>query len=504
MRDTLCLRARIALLACLPGLTGCSSSPTAAEADAKGKRAEGKQAPGDGEAKDGRRGPLRDLKARREARKAEMEAKLDAKAGEPAADEGEPALDDEKGVDKPAAEPGEAPMPTPPVTPEGVPPPHDAHAGDEAIVGYPGDPPYIDGYNPEEATCVSGNWCGAKPDALAVAVAGVAEVEGCASRIAGGTKANEARAAKPKAYEGLSSAPQMQGALNLHGTELARAKAGGEDMCCYHWFEYCSGRPLLGEHGPIVAPTRAGAAWDAPALAQAPAPALPPALRQAIAAGWLEDGLAEHASIAAFARATLELMAVGAPPSLLAAAQRAALDEIEHARLCFSLAGRYGGAAVEPGPLPVPAPRKASPAQLAADAFAEGCVGETIAALAAQRAARSVTEPAVRDALVRVADDEARHAALAWSTVAWALAQGGEAVAERLRRTAAALRSEAAARALPAAAPHADELAAHGRLDARAHALASREAWAEIIDPMLEELLAAPASAAAGAPLPHA
>lgn len=502
MRDTLCLRARIALLACLPGLTGCSSSSTPAEADAKGKRAEGKEAPGDGEAKDGRRGPLRDLKARREARKAEIEAKLDAKAGAP---QGEPAIDDEKAPGEPMVEPGAEPGQAPVPTPEGAPPPHGTHAGDEALVGYPGDPPYIDGYNPEEATCVSGNWCGSKPDALAVSVAGVAELEGCASRIAGGTKTNEARAAKPRAYEGLSSAPQMQGALNLHGTELARAKAGGEDTCCYHWFEYCSGRPLLGEHGPIVASTRAGTAWDVPEHACAPAPALPSALRQRIAAGWLEDGLAEHASIAAFARATLELLAVGAPPSLLAAAQRAALDEIEHARLCFSLAGRYGGAAVEPGPLGVPAPRVASPAQLAADAFAEGCVGETIAALAAQRAARSVAEPAVRDALVRVADDEARHAALAWSTVAWALAQGGEGVAERLRRTAAALRSEAAPRTpLPAADPHADELAAHGRLDARAHALASREAWAEIIDPMLEELLAAPASADAVAPLPRA
>lgn len=493
MRDTLCLRARIALLACLPGLAGCSSSPT--EADAKGKRAEGKQAPGDDEAKDGKRGPLRDLKARREARKAEVDAKVDAKAEPP---ENDDAQDPDQ---KPAVAPAEGPSPTPPV--EGVPPPQDAHAGDEAIIGYPGDPPFIDGYNPEESTCVSGNWCGSKSEALAISVTGVGEVEGCASRIAGGTKTNEAIAAKPKAYEGLSKAPNLQGAFNQHGTELARAKPGGEDTCCYHWFEYCSGRPLLGEHGPLVASTRAGAAWDVPELARASTPTMPAALRQRIAAGWLEDALAEHASIAAFARATLELMAVGAPPSLLAQAQAAALDEIEHARLCFSLAGRYAGAAVEPGPLAVPAPRVADLAQLAADALAEGCVGETIAALAAQRAARSVVDPEVKQALARLADDETRHAALAWATVSWALARGGEAVAERLRRTAAALRP-APTPELPAADPHAAALAAHGRLDARAHALASRQAWADIIDPMLEQLLAAPASIHVAEPTLHA
>jgi len=472
MRDTLCLRARIALLACLPGLAGCSSSPTP-EAEAKGKRA-GKAAEGE-DAKDAkeRKGPLRDLKARRDARKADAEAQADKAE----ADDGEPAA-----VEPPVAEPGVIP---------GTP-----HDGNEAVIGYPGDPPFIDGYNPEEATCVSGNWCGSKEQALTVSVPGVGEAMGCVARINGGGKTNDAIKADPKAYEGLSIAPNMQGALNEHGTELARAKPDGENTCCYHWFEYCSGRPLLGEDGPVVASTRPGAAWNEPALADALAPALPAALRHRIANGWLEDALAEHASVAAFARATLELMAVGAPPSLLVQAQRAALDEIEHARLCFSLAARYGGAPVQPGPLPAAAPRAADPAQLGADAFAEGCVGETIAALAAQRAARAVVDPAMKDALVRLADDEARHAALAWSTVAWALAQGGAPVAERLRRVAASLRP-GPDRTLPAADPHAAELAAHGRLDARAHALASREAWAEIIDPMLEQALGTSTTAGA-------
>jgi hypothetical protein len=446
-------------------LAGCSSPPATAEADAKGKP--DRKADGD----DAERRPLRDLKARREARKA-------AKA-ELAPDDGE-------------TPEGERPDPAVPAPVEGATPPANPHV-EEPMIGYPGDPPYIDGYNPEEATCVSGNWCGTKQTASAVAVPNVGEALGCAARITGGNKTTEAITADPKAYAGLSAAPAMQGAFNQHGTELARAKAGGDDACCYHWFEYCSGRPLLGDHGPVVADVRPGAAWSRPVLAGVEPTALAEELRHRIAQGFLDDALAEHASVAAFARATLELMAVGAPPGLLEQAQRAALDEIGHARLCFVLAAHHGGAAVEPGPLPVPAPRPASLPQLAADAFAEGCVGETIAALAAQRAARSVVDPAARDALAGLADDEARHAALAWSTVAWALEQGGAAVAERLRRAAAALRPSPAL-SQPPADPHAAELAAHGRLDARAHALASHQAWEEIIDPMLSQLLAAAAS----------
>ena len=46
-----------------------------------------------------------------------------------------------------------------------------------------------------------------------------------------------------------------------------------------------------------------------------------------LAAEWSRDALAEHASIASFARFSLQLMAVGAPSALLADAQRAASDE---------------------------------------------------------------------------------------------------------------------------------------------------------------------------------
>src|SRR4051812_7172938 len=55
------------------------------------------------------------------------------------------------------------------------------------------------------------------------------------------------------------------------------------------------------------------------------------------------------ARIASFARLTLELLEHAAPPELVFESQRASLDEIEHARLCFGLAERYSGSARGPG-----------------------------------------------------------------------------------------------------------------------------------------------------------
>jgi hypothetical protein len=233
----------------------------------------------------------------------------------------------------------------------------------------------------------------------------------------------------------------------------------------------------------------------APRLAPSPthtlaSPALdPPApLRAALAAAWLEDARSEHASVASFARATLELLALAAPPALVAACQRAGLDEVEHARVCFALAAGYAGAARGPGPLPAVAPRPADLVRLACDTFVEGCVGETTAALAAARAARRCADPAVAAALARISDDEADHAALAWATVAWAAGRGGEPVRAALRALADRLHADVLAAAAPPADPDADLLARHGRLDLAARHACERDAWAQLIAPAVDEL----------------
>lgn len=440
MRDTLRLRSHLALLACLPALaSACQEPPTSSTAAAD-------------------REPDRNRATPSQA--------ADARSSRPA----------EPGADaSPASEPRDAPP---------QPRPEDAR-----FLPIPGDPPYIDGYNPEEETCVSGNWCGTIETALAVApnADSTPKEMDCPVRIVG---AHDPSPIRGPAYQGLSAAPNMQGALNQHGTELARA-GGKADACCYHWFEYCSGRPLLHDGRQHVAPLRDGSCWLQPNADRPTPAALALRTRQALAQAWLDDALAEHASVAAFARVTLELMAVGAPPELLAATTRAGLDEIDHARRCFTIASRLSGRTHEPGPLPSPPPRPASLVAVAVDTFVEGCVGETVATLVAERALADTREPEIRELLEVTRRDEARHAALAWRTLAWALDRGGAEVAEALHHAANALVDRQVA---PSPAPwEADPMwRAHGRLPAAAMARARRDAIAEIVLPMLERLLTAP------------
>jgi hypothetical protein len=144
---------------------------------------------------------------------------------------------------------------------------------------------------------------------------------------------------------------------------------------------------------------------------------------------WLKDGLEEHASVAAFARFTLLLLSVGAPPELVAESQRASLDEIRHARACFALARRYGKTDVGPGRLKVADSVGAlSLAEIAALTVAEGCVGETLGALMAAEQIELAAGPDVKRMFRRIARDEARHAELAWKFLSWAVRVGGEAV----------------------------------------------------------------------------
>jgi hypothetical protein len=68
---------------------------------------------------------------------------------------------------------------------------------------------------------------------------------------------------------------------------------------------------------------------------------------------WTKLGQMEHASIAAFARLQLQLLALGAPPDLVQACNQALIDETAHTRLCFGLASAYAGRGIGPGPLDV-------------------------------------------------------------------------------------------------------------------------------------------------------
>lgn len=154
-------------------------------------------------------------------------------------------------------------------------------------------------------------------------------------------------------------------------------------------------------------------------------------LRGAAIAGataWERAGRNEHASAAAFAALALELMAHGAPIGLVGDVLAAAQDELRHAASCFA----RGGA---PAPIPVPVLAPRPLAEMAAEAVRDGCLVETLGAIAVRAAAAEAPDPEVRKLLSAIAEDEARHAALSWRVVAWALRTGQvrEAVIAALR-----------------------------------------------------------------------
>ena len=109
---------------------------------------------------------------------------------------------------------------------------------------------------------------------------------------------------------------------------------------------------------------------------------------------------------------------------------------------------------------------------------------------AAEQLARA-TDPAVRRALSAIAEDESRHAELAWRTVAWAIERGGEAV-----RVAVASVLEDAARYVPGVAADtaipAEILGSHGRLDPATAREAMVRALDEVVRPCFASLLQAP------------
>lgn len=213
---------------------------------------------------------------------------------------------------------------------------------------------------------------------------------------------------------------------SLHKNVSLRERATHKDACCYDLPRQCVppyvGRPLYDGDRLLTAEAAARADWSA-ALDGV----------SADARLWTEIGRLEHSSVASFARVALELLALGAPAELVADVQRAGLDEIEHARLAFAVARAAGAGDVGPGPLPVPALSPPSFVSFAVATLREGCVEETTGAVVARELAAREAQPALRGVLERIAEDEERHAELAWRTLAWALAAGGAEVRAALR-----------------------------------------------------------------------
>lgn len=349
------------------------------------------------------------------------------------------------------------------------------------IPGYRlGDPPFVEGWNPEEATCVSGNWCG--PAAAAAKVVRIG-TEGdldpatkCPLHLMG--KRKDGVDKKKRVYRGLSADRMMRGTFQPWRTQKTREQGSKQELCCYHWFDYCAGRPLdQGERTEQgrreIALSRAAAACDEAA--------------HALALAYWADADDEYDSVAAFACCSLDLFALGAPAELIEASQRASLDELKHARQCQALSKHYHNHDWQ-ARAPLQVERK--PAQLAAfllETFRHGCVGEAVASLRVSRMAAKSQDPMVKSTLAQIAQDEAQHAALAWKILDWGLQVGGEQVQLMLLKETQRLEQELLSEwdARPDPAPvYAERLSPQELRDC------ARDTWNGVVKPMLREHLA--------------
>lgn len=275
---------------------------------------------------------------------------------------------------------------------------------------------------------------------------------------------------------------------------------GAQLECCYPVVleMLCpGGRPFLVDgQARTAAAGSTGSGWQGDHAALLISD-LSEAVRRRIAAEWARDGHMEHASVAAFAKFALELMALGAPFDLVRDTQLAMADEIRHARRCFDLAALYGESGVVLGPLDFGVIRAdASLASVVRSTIVEGCVGETVAATMAAHASITTREPATAAVLAEIAEDESRHAELAWRFVAWALARDpslhsvvksafDHAIAKLVRGAEGAVDAD----------EHTPHLSAHGRLSSARKQRAILAAVSEVISPCSRALLAREASA---------
>ena len=273
----------------------------------------------------------------------------------------------------------------------------------------------------------------------------------------------------------------------------------GADICatCASGFKAkaCGncGRPFLVNGEARTAALEVNGNWlarglDVPVLSR-----LNPTTRAALAAHWARLGQMEHASIAAFARFNLQLLSLGAPAELIESCTQALADETSHTKLCFGLATHYAGVALGPSRLDVSQSlNETSLVEIMSLVLKEGCIGETCAALEAAESAEVALDPALERAYARIAQDERRHADLAFRFLRWALAVATLDEQEQFVSEARLLMREFAgpeqAIGSSRVAPH--ELASHGVLDPRTLSALRRSSARDVTWPLLEALLA--------------
>ncbi len=242
---------------------------------------------------------------------------------------------------------------------------------------------------------------------------------------------------------------------------------------------FSRGRQLRRRGRPIFAPVDDRSPWVTPART---AP-IDPVARPGIANAWRTNGLTEHASVAAFARLAIDLVALGAPPRLIRAAYADALDEMRHTELCFELARLLDGRALGPAAFPAisalparRAPRPIALARLAVDSLIDGALNEGVSARVIAQLSRTTDHPQVQPVLAAIARDEARHAAHAFEVLRWCVLEGGFPVIAAVRAALFALPARPGAEIEGAAVEEAEAfgLPEHARIERAFRAVRAR------------------------------
>ncbi|MEL6342044.1 MAG: hypothetical protein AAFV53_02855 [Myxococcota bacterium] len=194
------------------------------------------------------------------------------------------------------------------------------------------------------------------------------------------------------------------------------------------------GRPFMVSAQGRLATVERGEGWQTDEL-RPDVDELTRTQRHHIATRWTGAGLAEHAAIAAAGRFVLELLSVGAPSFLVASAAAAVNDEVEHARLCFTLASAYTDAPLSPGALPVDGALTATPTlgDVLLTCIDELCIGATLSAVRAAEARVNAADPAVWSVLGRLVDDGWKQSRMGWDVLGWAIRSGSPALEAQIR-----------------------------------------------------------------------
>jgi hypothetical protein len=220
-------------------------------------------------------------------------------------------------------------------------------------------------------------------------------------------------------------------------------------------------------------------------------PGLDESGRRTLAEVWAFRARSEQQAEQRFGRLAGELEETGAEAVVVRMTRRAVADEGSHARICASMAARYGH---RDDGLQAPPATRIGPRSLGLrkrvlfEVVAFACITETVNAALMTETYRHAIDPAVRDAVRRILKDEVGHSRMGWAHLSSERARGGgEFVAQWLPRM---LRGTVADELLATHGRGAVDpvLMAHGELPESMRLDVFRSALRDVIFPGLESV----------------